>query len=61
MNNKKVKDMLRPEVVMYVHSYQNVLFKEESSLIDIKNMKDQELYDVAQKIEDKLVSGGAEE
>jgi hypothetical protein len=51
---KQVKDMYRPEVVMFIHGYQSLLFTEESSLQNIKNMNDKSLYELAYKLESKL-------
>jgi hypothetical protein len=51
---KKVDEMFRPEVVMFVHSYQNKLFSQESSLKEIKEIDDTNLYVIAYRIEEKL-------
>jgi hypothetical protein len=51
---KSVKDMYKPEVVMFVHSNQHLLFKQESSLQEIKTMNDEHLYEVAYELENKL-------
>ena len=51
---KNIKDMYRPEVVLYVHSNQGILYSVESSLKDIKQLHDERLYEVAYRIEEQL-------
>lgn len=52
---KQVKNMYRPELVMFIYSYQELLFKEESSLQEIKELDDTKLYEIAYQLE-KLIS-----
>jgi hypothetical protein len=54
--NKKVDEMYYPEVVLFVHSNQGVLFTNESTLHQLKNLPQERIYEIAYQIEEKLQS-----
>lgn len=51
---KKIQDMSKPELIFYVHNNQSILFNKKSELAELKSMNFDDLYNLAERIENKI-------